>query len=299
MNMKNVVLVMTVLLMCAVLSARELRIVTSGSDKSLSLKTLAKDLNGYDLIVFGEYHDNTSLHDLQKDLLPLLNTKRELILSFEMFERDVQCDLDAYIEGWISEEQFLLKSHPWPNYESDYRPLIEYARKHKLSAIAANVPRRYAGQLSRQGMTFLDELEPEERRWMADKLTAPRDDYQKAFYAMMSMASSVLHGAMTDDKNMEQLYQAQCLKDDTMAESIVRAFTAKPKARIIHFNGDFHSRNFMGTVSRVKNALPKLKIAVISPVYNDSWQNNSLTPEDKTAGTHLILMPYPIQGGEE
>ncbi len=292
-------MIVTLMLICLTSAANELRIVSSDSGKTLSVKNLAKDLKGYDLIFFGEFHDNAELHKLQRELLPLIMSKRELILSFEMFERDVQSEVDAYIEGWTNEEQFLLETRVWQNYESDYKPLIEFAKKYKLGVIAANVPRRFAGQLTRQGMSFLNELEPDERRLLAENITSPKDEYQKAFYDMMNLASSASHGMMTDDLNLERLYQAQCLKDDTMAESIVRAFMAKPKAQIIHFNGEFHSRSFLGTVSRVKSAMPKLKIAVISPTYDSDRQNATLSPTDKRAGTHIILLPEPSSGGEE
>lgn len=292
-------MIVTLMLICLTSAANDLRIVSTNNGKTLSVKQLAKDLKGYDLIFFGEFHDNADLHKLQSELLPLIMSKRELILSFEMFERDVQSEVDAYIEGWTTEERFMLETRVWQNYESDYKPLIEYAKKFKLGVLAANVPRRFAGQLTRQGMAFIDELEPDERRLLAENITSPEDEYQKAFYDMMNLASSASHGMMTDTEHLERLYQAQCLKDDTMAESIIRAFAAKPKAQVIHFNGEFHSRNFLGTVSRVKSAMPKLKIAVISPTYDSNWQNANLSPADKKAGTHLILLPEPSSGGEE
>lgn len=292
--MKYVVLLVAALLLCSVAVADEMRIVKSANGKTLELQALAKELAKYDIIFFGEFHDNATIHKIQRDILPLLDGKRELILSFEMFERDVQSDLDAYVEGWTSEEQFLAASRPWGNYATDYKPLVEYAKEHKLSAIAANVPRRLAGMLTRQGLGFREQLEDSELQWLPAKHTYPDDDYKKAFYATMSGMGA--HGM---DSGMELIYMAQCLKDDAMAESIVRAISNKPKARILHFNGDFHSRSFLGTVSRVKDALPKLKLAVIAPVYNQNWQTATLTEEDKQAGNYVILLPEPPRGGEE
>ncbi len=37
---------------------------------------MANELKKYDLIFFGEYHDNTTLHKLERELLPLLDTKK-------------------------------------------------------------------------------------------------------------------------------------------------------------------------------------------------------------------------------
>jgi len=275
-----------------ILSAEEYRIVDSRTGKTLSLQQMANELKKYDLIFFGEYHDNTTLHKLERELVPLLDTKRELILSLEMFERDVQSDLDAYIEGWLTEDEFLAKSRPWSNYKDDYRPLIEYAKQKKLTVIAANIPRSIAGKMARTGPDFTDTLPEEDKKWLPNKISYPDDSYKKAFLETLEN----MHSPMMNN-NPDWLYQAQCLKDETMAESIVNALKMKPKARVLHFNGDFHSRYFSGTVSRVQELLPKKKIAVISPSYSENWQTANLTAEEKNAGTYIIFLP--IQGGEQ
>ncbi len=289
-------LLILALLSMGMVQGKDLRIIRSENGKELDVAMLAKDLGKYDIIFFGEFHDNQAVHQLQSEILPLLGAKNELILSFEMFERDVQSVLTAYVRGDINEEEFLTQSRPWGNYATDYRPLVEYAKIHKLQAVAANVPRVYAGKLARQGMEFLDELTDEERAWLAKDITAPEDAYQTAFYELMGGQNSPMH-AMNND--LLPLYQAQCLKDDTMAESIVLASRAKPLAKLIHFNGDFHSHAFLGTVSRVKAALPKAKIAVISPIYSDDWQNIALSDEDAGAGTYIIYLPQPGEGEGE
>ena len=290
--MKYIIVILIIIMNLAILSAEEYRIVDSRTGKTLSLQQMANELKKYDLIFFGEDHDNATLHKLERELVPLLDTKRELILSLEMFERDVQSDLDAYIEGWLTEDEFLAKSRPWSNYKDDYRPLIEYAKQKKLTVIAANIPRSIAGKMARTGPDFTDTLPEEDKKWLPNKISYPDDSYKKAFLETLEN----MHSPMMNN-NPDWLYQAQCLKDETMAESIVNALKMKPKARVLHFNGDFHSRNFSGTVSRVQEILPKMKIAVISPSYSENWQTANLTAEEKNAGTYIIFLP--IQGGEQ
>ena len=290
--MKYIIVILIIIMNITILSAEEYRIVDSRTGKTLSLQQMANELKKYDLIFFGEYHDNATLHKLERELLPLLDTKRELILSLEMFERDVQSDLDAYIEGWLTEDEFLAKSRPWSNYKDDYRPLIEYAKQKKLTVIAANIPRSIAGKMARTGPDFTDTLPEEDKKWLPNKISYPDDSYKKAFLETLEN----MHSPMMNN-NPDWLYQAQCLKDETMAESIVNALKMKPKARVLHFNGDFHSRYFSGTVSRVQEILPKMKIAVISPSYSENWQTANLTAEEKNAGTYIIFLP--IQGGEQ
>jgi len=290
--MKYIIVILIIIMNLAILSAEEYRIVDSRTGKTLSLQQMANELKKYDLIFFGEDHDNATLHKLERELVPLLDTKRELILSLEMFERDVQSDLDAYIEGWLTEDEFLAKSRPWSNYKDDYRPLIEYAKQKKLTVIAANIPRSIAGKMARTGPDFTDTLPEEDKKWLPNKISYPDDSYKKAFLETLEN----MHSPMMNN-NPDWLYQAQCLKDETMAESIVNALKMKPKARVLHFNGDFHSRYFSGTVSRVQEILPKKKIAVISPSYSENWQTANLTAEEKNAGTYIIFLP--VQGGEQ
>ena len=81
-----------------------------------------------------------------------------------MFERDVQPILDEYLAGLITEKAFRDSSRPWNNYEKDYRPLVEYARKQKLAVIAANAPRRYVNRVARLGAASLLDIPNPRRR---------------------------------------------------------------------------------------------------------------------------------------
>ena len=228
----------------------------------LSIEQLADELTQYDVIFFGEYHDNAILHRMEFDLLKALYEKNpNLAVSMEMFERDVQRELSKYMQGIITEESFLENSRPWNNYRTDYRPLIEFAKEKRLHVIAANVPRRLAAEVSRGGMEAFEAFPEKDKRNAARKLNAPDDDYKKRF---MNTMSGGMHPM--GKLNKEFLYMAQCLKDDTMAESIANHREQFPEQKIIHFNGDFHSNSYLGTVSRLATLMPELKIAVITPV---------------------------------
>jgi len=70
-----------------------------------------------------------------------------LVLALEMFERDISRRLDAYLQGVITEDTFLEHARPWPNYETDYRPVVEFAKERGIPVIAA----KCAAQGSRSG----------------------------------------------------------------------------------------------------------------------------------------------------
>lgn len=81
---------------------------------------------------------------------PAAAAARRVVLSLEMFERDVQHVLDEYLSGTVPERD-LRDARPWPNYVSDYRPLVEFAKSNGLSVVAANAPRRYVSIAGRRG----------------------------------------------------------------------------------------------------------------------------------------------------
>ena len=289
--MKKILYLCLLLLIGTMLFAFETTILRSETGSRLELQELAKNLQDYDVIFFGEWHGEKPLHELQRELLAELPlTDRALILSFEMWERQSQEHVDAFLADKISEEEFVKLSEAWPNYE-DYQPLIHFAKKHNLQVVAANIPRPYASRTAKEGWDFVEKLPPEERALIAAKLTAPDDEYRKAFFQTMGDMSA--HPMKAE--SLERMYQAQCMKDDTMAESIALALKENPKARVLHFNGDFHSHNFLGTVSRLQSAMPELKIAVLSPLLTENIKEFKLNKEEAAGGTYIILMPSPEQ----
>ena len=103
----------------------------------------------YDIVFVGEDHGSRVAHEAEFTLLTgLVERDPALVLALEMFERDVQHTLDDYLRGRISEEIFLEAARPWPNYQEDYRPLIQLAKIRGIPVIAANVPRRAAAAVA-------------------------------------------------------------------------------------------------------------------------------------------------------
>ncbi|MBW3572809.1 MAG: ChaN family lipoprotein, partial [Gemmatimonadetes bacterium] len=121
--------------------------------------TMADSLARHDVVVVGEQHDDPATHRAEASLLDAIGRRRARVLvSLEMFERDVQPLLDDYGVGRVSEAAFLARARPWRNYASDYRPLVEHARARRWPVVAANVPRPLASAVARGGMAVLDTL---------------------------------------------------------------------------------------------------------------------------------------------
>ncbi len=204
-------------------------------------------------VFLGEQHDDRGTHALQLAVLEGLARRNvQVVLALEMFERDAQAALDAYLAGTMPESAFLAQSRPWPNYGPDYRPLVEFAKKRGWPVIASNVPRNIASMVSRGGLSALDTLNATSQPWVAaERQCGPGDRYAKKFGKTMEDMGG--HGSAAMPPEMiGRFYEAQCVKDETMAESIVRAFDRYPNAMVVHVAGGFHVEEGLGTVERVK-----------------------------------------------
>ena len=250
------------------------RIVTPATVAETTPQQMIERLTRADIVFFGEQHDDPETHRAEAELLGAIGrTGRPVVLSLEMFERDVQPVLDDYLGGRVSESEFLARSRPWDRYATDYRRLIELAKQNRWRVVAANVPRPLASAIGRKGFAAFDTLTTSERRTASrEHVCPPTDDYHARFMESMQSHAPPLGPAPRASDSLptamaERFYLAQCVKDETMAESIVDARLASPRdAIVVHFDGAFHSDYSQGTVARVKRRQPGWILAVVSAV---------------------------------
>lgn len=250
--------------------------------RPVSYVTAVDDLARHDVVFLGEEHDNTPGHKAQLALIVLLHTQRpELTVSMEMFERDVQESLDAYLAGTIDEAEFLQKARPWPNYARHYRPIVEYCKANHVPVVAANVPRSLAQKVAAEGIGAVAG-----NPHAAEQSTAPQDRYWDEFRA--AMADHI--GNDGAERTMQRFYVSQCLKDDTMAESIVRVLARHEHMLVVHLNGKFHSDHRLGTAARVLSRRPNTSIAVVSMEVEES-ADGPLLERGQDGNDFVLLVP--------
>jgi uncharacterized iron-regulated protein len=258
-------------------------------------ETMLADLARADVVFVGEQHDDANTHRLELAIVEgLVRRHTPVIVAMEMFERDVQPLLDQYLAGKISEAQFLAGSRPWPRYATDYRPIIEYARLHQIPVVASDVPRHIATDVSKTGLSVLDGL-ANDRPLAAHDLQCPGSgDYYDRFEELMSAGG---HPPTADAKapdakaRNDRFYYAQCLKDETMGESIAEAFekNASRRATIVHVNGAFHSDYGEGTAASTRRRMPGRRIAVVSVLPVDDIDSARPDEDDAKLGDYLLF----------
>jgi uncharacterized iron-regulated protein len=244
--------------------------VYDSSGTAVTLADVVAAMGKAEVVFIGESHNDQVAHQIELQLLQgaaaryglsaRADSRREVVLSMEMFERDVQTTLDEYLSGLILERQLLSDARPWNNYQSDYRPLVEFARANNLPVIAANVPTRYANRVARMGRGSLAALSQGAKTWLAP---LPYGEASAAYTAKFNSAMEGMGGGHQGDARQNFL-DAQVLRDATMAYSISQALTSRQKPLVLHVTGIFHVEGRMGTFEQLEKYRPRTRAIVIA-----------------------------------
>ncbi|CDN73554.1 ChaN family lipoprotein [Elizabethkingia anophelis] len=252
--------------------------------KAVKTEKIVKQLSDYDVVLFGELHNNSIVHWLQLKFTEALYQQKnsQLILGAEMFERDNQPQLDRYLSGKLDPKNLKDSVRLWNNYITDYKPLLDFAKAKNLKFIAGNIPRKYASQVAKQGLESLNTLDTKEKAYIATlpiKVTLDTPGY-KEMKTMM--------GDHADDLKVMNFISAQAVKDATMAESIIN--NLEPGKTFVHYNGNYHSKEYGGIYWYLKQRNPNLKIAVIS-VFESETPKLSVPGKDYVPTDFNLIVP--------
>lgn len=250
--------------------------------KSVDYAKMVKQASEADVVLFGELHNNPICHWLQLELSRSLYEirKQDLIMGAEMFETDNALLISEYLTGLVKDKNFESEARLWPNYKTDYKPLLQFARDSSLVFVATNIPRRYASLVNRNGFEALETLSSEAGSYIAP-LPVPYDPELPGYKSMLEMMEgSGGHGN-------DNLPKAQAVKDATMAHFICKNLT--PGRLFLHFHGTYHSDNYEGIVWYLKQYKPGLKIVTIS----SCEQSNIEDLGEENAGKADFILAVP------
>ncbi len=250
--------------------------------KKSSYQKMLKEIQKADIVFFGELHNNPISHWLELEIARDLYAQESdnLVLGGEMFETDNQILINEYFLGFISARSFKKETRVWSNYDTDYKPLIEFAKENNLDFVASNVPRRYASMVYKQGLSKLEAL-PDYSKIYLPPLPI-KENFELDCYKQM-LEDSKESGSETP----ERYPQAQMIKDATMAHFIYAHF--EKGNLFLHYNGSFHSDNKEGIISYLRLLDPNLKIATITTVEQDNI--STLESEHKGKADFIIVTP--------
>jgi len=239
-----------------------------------------------DVVLFGEQHNDAIAHWLELQVAKDLHKSKktgQLVLGMEMFERDVQPLVARYAAGTLPDTAFERQARPWPNYATDYRPLLQFARENKIPVVGTNVPRPYAQTVARGSLAALAKLPARDRALLAP--LPLKVDYELPGYknmAAMFGGDSQAHGG-----GAQNIIQAQALRDATMAHFIYTS--RQPGQTLLHFNGSYHSDRHDGIAAYLRQYAPQLRVRTLSIVTQEQLQQ--LDKEQLNVADYVVVVP--------
>lgn len=262
-------------------SDKDYKIYSVKAQKEITIEDIANDMDKFNVLFYGEEHNDSVTHYLEKTIFESLYKKynSKITLSMEMFDRDVQHIMNEYLTSDIREKSFKTDAHVWHNYR-DYRPMVEFSKTNKLDVICANAARRYSNLVGRKGQKALMDLPKTSKNSFAP---LPFDTASGKYYEKLMDLSGHSTSASKDtikkvtppamSMGNFSLILAQSLWDATMAYSVFEYLKTHPLQKVFHVNGRFHSDEGFAVVTQLKKYNPKLKVLIISAFSDDSFPN--------------------------
>ena len=248
--------------------------------KKVSYKKLLKAAEGTQVVLFGEFHNNAISHWLELELTKDVAENKAVVLGAEMLEADNQKQVNQYLNGDINQKKLDSTARLWPNYKTDYKPLVDFAKENKLQFIATNIPRRFASLVSKNGFEALEKLTDEEKTWIAPQ-PIPYDPTLPGYVEMLKMMG---------EHTSPNMPKAQASKDATMAYFISK--NLKDGTTFIHYNGSYHSDNFEAISWYLKTYQPNVKIVTISSV--EQKDLTKLDSENHNKANFIIVIDEDV-----
>ncbi len=205
-------------------------------------ETLLADLDPVQIVYIGENHRNLEHHKIQLRIIRELHGKHpDLIIGMEMFDKTYQVVLDKWSGNLLREKEFLQKVHWYVNWRFEfnlYRNILDFARTHQIRVIGLNIPFHIPPRIAVGG---IDSLLDDDRRYLPAEIdtsiAAHRSYIQKIFKFHHLPGREIF----------ENFYMAQCVREDTMAESIALNLNSHPMVVIA---GNGHLKNKYGIPDR-------------------------------------------------
>jgi uncharacterized iron-regulated protein len=251
--------------------------------KKTTYAKLFKAVQQSEIIFFGELHYDPIAHWLQFELVKdtYLN-KQQVQIGAEMFENHQQWALDLYQEGKITADQFQDTVKLWGNYPTDYKPVTDFAVRNHIPVFATNIPRSYARVVAKNGLTGLDTVADERKKWIAP-LPIEVNFELPSYKALLGTG----HGNEMPGIQAKNFVSAQAIKDATMAYRIHTTY--RKGSKYFHLNGSYHSDYKEGIIWYLRKHNPNYKLLNISTVYQDDL--GKLETEHQKKADFILVVP--------
>ena len=199
------------------------------------LETLIPTLAQSRVVLVGETHDRLDHHLVQLEIIRGLHAIHpELAIGMEAFQQPFQRHLDDYVAGELGERELLRKTEYHRRWGYDfrlYKPILDYAREHRLPVVALNLPVELTRKVGERG---IEGLSAEERAGIPGEIDRSDSAYQKRLEEIFEQ-----HPQM-EGRGFDRFLEVQLLWDEGMAECTARFLESHPQHKMVILAGSGH-----------------------------------------------------------
>lgn len=190
-------------------------IISAQTGKAVTFDEMMQDLRRHQIIFVGEKHTSAPHHDIQlKIIRAVFENNHSMKVGMEMFDRSYQPVLDLWSAGVLDEETFIRKTHWFANWRYDYslyRDILLFIKQKKIKLVALNVPFYIPARIRVGGIENLSDSDKKYLPKEIDTSVTAHRQFAKSVFGQHQFSNRV---------NFDDFYMAQCVWDETMAESI-------------------------------------------------------------------------------
>ena len=221
-------------------------------------------------------------------LVDYLGTKK-LAIGMECFYRQHQNALDNFVfdhgsMGKLKEETNWKET--WGYDLFNYAKILNYAHVNKIRIVGLNIPLQVVEFVSRNGYDSL----PEAFKELIPGLDLSNAKHKRRFYEMIGMfpdegsaindgtssLSSNVHGKLSN-KQLENLYEAQTIWDEYMADSASNFLNQNPSQELLLICGVGHAMGRANIPDRITKRTNERPFVIVP--YEVSWVDETGLPD--------------------
>ncbi|EFK94918.1 protein containing DUF399, partial [sediment metagenome] len=218
-------------------------VISSKTGKAISFEELIDELSKVRVIFIGEKHTLAAHHEVQLAIIKRMYLKDpDLLVGMEMFDRSYQGILEQWRCGKLEQKDFLQKTHWYANWKYDfalYSDILDYIKRNHIRLIGLNIPFHIPPKIAVGG---IDALLPEEKRYLPKQIDTSNASHRA--YVQQVFSEHRMRGR----QDFEHFYQAQCVWEEIMAETIAENLGGH---RMIVLAGNGHIIHKFGIPDRV------------------------------------------------
>lgn len=216
-------------------------------NEPLALDALIAQLATKRVVFVGEIHDRYDHHLNQLEIIKRLHQlDPNLAIGVEYFQQPFQKQVDDYIDGKTSEDEFLRATEYYQRWGYDYRlyaPIFRYARDQHIPVRALNVPTALTSTVAKVGIAGLSE---QQRAYLPRQIEPADEEYKNRLRDAFEE-----HPGLKPDA-FNHFVEAQLVWDEGMAESAATYLEANPGRRMVILAGAGHIEYGSGIPKRLE-----------------------------------------------